>query len=508
MPKITVIGSSNTDMVVKTNKVPAPGETVIGGEFFMFSGGKGANQAVAAARMGGEVTFVGRIGNDIFGQRALSEFMKEGMETRYVSTDPDHASGTAMILVNGEGENEIVVVPGANATLTEKELHDAKEAVHGCDILLMQLEIPLNTVLQGARMAYAFGHKVILNPAPAQSLPKDLYPLLHLITPNETEAEILTGIKLTDTASASAAASQLLDLGVGNVIITMGAKGVFFKGKDLEMSIPAPFVTAVDTTAAGDVFNGALAVELASGMDWKAAMTSAVKAASWSVTRMGAQASMPYRVPEDVAQITPVTLVPEALVAHPGIGAKTLPELLELARRKPGSLNIGTAGGAGISHLTAYLFKSLTGAQVEVVLYRGAAPAITDLVGGQIQLLFADLPPLLPHIKANAIVPLALAARKRSPTLPDLPTTGEYGFPKLLAENWYCAVAPRGTPQPILDRLSAAYKDASEQPALREALQQQGAQAHWLSMADFARFIAEDSAVWRDVVKTSGVKFD
>lgn len=220
------------------------------------------------------------------------------------------------------------------------------------------------------------------------------------------------------------------------------------------------------------------------------------------------QASMPYRVPEDVAQITPVTLVPEALVAHPGIGAKTLPELLELARRKPGSLNIGTAGGAGISHLTAYLFKSLTGAQVEVVLYRGAAPAITDLVGGQIQLLFADLPPLLPHIKANAIVPLALAARKRSPTLPDLPTTGEYGFPKLLAENWYCAVAPRGTPQPILDRLSAAYKDASEQPALREALQQQGAQAHWLSMPDFARFIAEDSAVWRDVVKTSGVKFD
>jgi len=220
------------------------------------------------------------------------------------------------------------------------------------------------------------------------------------------------------------------------------------------------------------------------------------------------QASMPYRVPEDVAPITPVTLVPEALVAHPGIGARTLPELLELARRKPGSLNIGTAGGAGISHLSAYRFKSLTGAQVEVVVYRGAAPAITDLVGGQIQLLFADLPPLLPHIKANSIIPLALAARARSPALPALPTTGEYGFPKLLAENWYCAVAPRGTPQPILDRLSAAYREASETPALREALQQQGAQAHWLSMPDFARFIAEDSASWRDVVQTSGVKFD
>ena len=220
------------------------------------------------------------------------------------------------------------------------------------------------------------------------------------------------------------------------------------------------------------------------------------------------QASMPYRVPEDVAPITPVTLVPEALVAHPGIGVKTLPELLDLARRKPGTLNIGTAGGAGISHLAAYMFKNLTGAQVEVVLYRGAAPAITDLVGGQIQLLFADLPPLLPHIRANAIVPLTLAARKRSPALPDLRTTGEYGFPNLLAENWYCAVAPRGTPQPILDRLSAAYKEASEQPALREALQQQGAQAHWLSMPDFARFIAEDSAIWRQVVKTSGVKFD
>jgi ribokinase len=295
MPKITVIGSSNTDMVVKTNKFPAPGETILGGEFFMFSGGKGANQAVAAARMGGEVTLVSRIGNDIFGQRAVAEFMKEGMETRFISTDPEKASGTALILVNADGENEIVVAPGSNATLSEKDLHDAKEAVQGCDILLMQLEIPLPTVLQGARMAYAFGHKVILNPAPAQELPLELYPLLHLITPNETEAEILTGIKVTDAASAAAAASRLLGFGVRHVIITLGAKGVFFKDEQREIAIAAPPVTAVDTTAAGDVFNGVLAVELASGVDWEKAMEWSCKAASLSVTRMGAQPSMPYR---------------------------------------------------------------------------------------------------------------------------------------------------------------------------------------------------------------------
>jgi ribokinase len=295
MARITVIGSSNTDMVVKTERFPAPGETLLGGEFFMFSGGKGANQAVAAARMGGTVSFVSRTGNDIFGQRAMAEFMKEGMDTRFISTDPEQASGTALILVNGEGENEIVVASGANGTLTEKEVNEAKEAVQGCDILLMQLEVPLAAVLQGARMAYAFGRKVILNPAPARELPIELYPLLYLITPNETEAEFLTGIRVTDTATASAAASKLLGLGASHVIITLGSKGVFFKDERRELSIPAPKVVAMDTTAAGDVFNGVIAVELASGKDWETAMTMACRAASISVTRLGAQASMPYR---------------------------------------------------------------------------------------------------------------------------------------------------------------------------------------------------------------------
>ena len=218
------------------------------------------------------------------------------------------------------------------------------------------------------------------------------------------------------------------------------------------------------------------------------------------------QASMPYRVPDDVTLLSVVTRVPEALVAHPGIGARTLPELLELTKRKPGALNIGTAGAAGISHLAAHLFRTLTGAQVEIVPYRGAAPAVTDLVAGQIQLLFADLPVILPHIRAGAINALALAARQRSAALPDLPTTVEYGVPRLLAENWYCTVAPRGLPAPIAERLSAALKAASETPSVRDGLAAQGAEAAWTSPADFAALVKEQSETWRQVVAASGVK--
>jgi tripartite-type tricarboxylate transporter receptor subunit TctC len=220
------------------------------------------------------------------------------------------------------------------------------------------------------------------------------------------------------------------------------------------------------------------------------------------------QPSMPYRVPEDVTPLSIVTRVPEALVADPRLGVKTLPELLEWAKQRPGTLNIGTAGAAGISHLAAFLFKALTGASAEVVPYRGAAPAVTDLVAGQIQLLFADLPVILPHIKAGAITALALAARQRSPALPGLATTAEYGFPKLLAENWYCTVAPRGLPAGITARLSAALKDASETPSVRDGLAAQGAEATWTSPAEFAAYIKSDSEVWREVVAASGVRIE
>jgi len=294
MSKIIVIGSSNTDMVVKTNKFPVPGETILGGEFFMFSGGKGANQAVAAARMGSEVTLICKTGNDIFGQRAIEEFKKEGIITTYIGTDLQKASGTALILVDEKGENEIVVAPGANETLTEPDIEAANDAIENAELILLQLEIPVASVLYAAKKGFELGKKVILNPAPAQQLPAALFTCLYLITPNETEAEILTGIKVTDRKTAAAAAEKLLNMGVQNAIITMGAEGAFFKNKDLEMLIPAPKVHAVDTTAAGDVFNGVLAAGITSGKDWQAAIATACKAASISVTRMGAQASMPY----------------------------------------------------------------------------------------------------------------------------------------------------------------------------------------------------------------------
>ena len=216
--------------------------------------------------------------------------------------------------------------------------------------------------------------------------------------------------------------------------------------------------------------------------------------------------AMPYKVPDDVALVSVVTEVPEALVATPRLGVRTLPELLELAKNRPGTLNIGTAGAAGISHLAAWLFRAQTGAQVEVVPYRGAAPAITDLVAGQIQLLFADLPPLLPQLRAGAVTAVALAARKRSASLPDLATTVEYGFPRLLAENWYCCVGPARLPEAVQQRMSDALRQAAATPGVKDALAAQGAEAVWTSQAEFATRVRETSAVWRDIARSANVR--
>jgi ribokinase len=295
MSKIVVVGSSNTDMVVKTSKFPIPGETIIGGEFFMFSGGKGANQAVAAARMGSQVTFICKTGNDIFGKRSVEEFRKEGINTRYIGTDSEKASGTALILVDEKGENEIVVASGANDTLSITNIAAAESELESSEVILLQLEIPVETVLYTAKKGFEMGKKVILNPAPACKLPSELFRYLYLITPNETEAEILTGIKVCDMTTASEAADKLIEMGVKNAIITLGSEGAFFKNESQEIHVKAPAVTAVDTTAAGDVFNGVLAVELTNGNSWQESITWACRAASISVTRMGAQASMPYR---------------------------------------------------------------------------------------------------------------------------------------------------------------------------------------------------------------------
>ncbi|OFX61653.1 MAG: ribokinase [Bacteroidetes bacterium GWB2_41_8] len=293
--KILVVGSSNTDMVIKTNNFPAPGETILGGRFLMNAGGKGANQAVAAVRLGGLVTFVGKIGDDIFGKQAVQQLEDEGINVDFVAVDPENPSGVAMITVDRKGENSIVVAPGSNGTLNPADFDKSLTELDESEFVLMQLEIPIPTVEHIARMATQKHKKVALNPAPAAQLSDELLKNLYIITPNETEAELLTGIKVTDQQSALKAATQLHEKGVEVVIITMGAAGAFLFVNGSSEIIPAPKVEAVDTTAAGDTFNGALVVALSEGKTIQESITFANKAAAISVTRIGAQASVPYR---------------------------------------------------------------------------------------------------------------------------------------------------------------------------------------------------------------------
>jgi ribokinase len=292
--KIIVIGSSNTDMVVKSEKLPKPGETILGGTFLMNAGGKGANQAVAASRLGGNVILVAKVGNDIFGNQSLNGFKSENINTDFVFIDEKSPSGTALIMVNEEGENCIVVAPGANAHLLPEDIVKVKK-INESEFILMQLEIPIETIDLVVKIAKSNDQKVIINPAPARKLNDELLNGLFLITPNETEATMLTGISVIDENSASEAADFLLSKNVKNVIITMGKNGAYFKNKSLKFIINAPIVKALDTTGAGDTFNGAIAVALTEKMNWQDAIKFSVKAASISVTRMGAQSSVPYR---------------------------------------------------------------------------------------------------------------------------------------------------------------------------------------------------------------------
>jgi ribokinase len=295
MNRILVIGSSNTDMVIKTEKLPAPGETILGGIFLMNPGGKGANQAVAAARLGGKVTFITKRGNDLFGNQAVGLLMREGIDTRYVVKDVEFPSGVALITVDSAGENSIVVAPGSNGNLLPEDISPAIFETDKFEILLLQLEIPISTVEYSAVTASEHDIKVILNPAPARELSDNLLKHTWLITPNETEAEALTGVTITDIPSAERAAVLLQERGIKNVIITMGETGAFVKSDNYSGLIPGIKVDPVDTTAAGDVFNGALAVGISEGKELSDAVVFANKAASISVTRMGAQASAPYR---------------------------------------------------------------------------------------------------------------------------------------------------------------------------------------------------------------------
>jgi ribokinase len=295
MGRILVIGSSNTDMVIKTNKLPGPGETILGGKFLMNPGGKGANQAVAAARLGGKVTFIAKRGNDLFGNQAIGLFMREGIETKYVVKDMELPSGVALITVDSSGENSIVVAPGSNGNLKEEDIPSKIFESKKYEILMLQLEIPMSTVEYSALKASENGMKVILNPAPACNLSDALLHNTWLITPNETEAGMISGTSITDIPSAERASVIIQERGVKNVIITLGETGAYVKSENYWGLIPGIKVDPVDTTAAGDVFNGALAVAVSEGKDLYEAVIFANKAAAISVTRMGAQASAPYR---------------------------------------------------------------------------------------------------------------------------------------------------------------------------------------------------------------------
>ena len=295
MRKIVVLGSTNTDMVIAGKKIPVPGETVSGGKFLMNPGGKGANQAVAVARLSakrGSCEFIAKVGDDLFGRETAVRMKKDGIDAKLV-IDRKEPSGTALILVAPNGQNVISVALGANGTLIPRDIAPYRKDIENAAALLMQLETPLATVVTAAKWAHAKGVPVILNPAPAAKLPKELYRCLDWITPNETEAELLTGVKVTDAKSASRAVDVFLKRGVRHVAITMGAKGVYCG--DCRRLYPVKKVKAVDCVAAGDTFNGAFVVALAEGKCSKDAIAFAQKASAISVTRPGAQSSVPVR---------------------------------------------------------------------------------------------------------------------------------------------------------------------------------------------------------------------
>lgn len=292
-PKITVVGSSNTDLVAIVPKLPAPGETVMGSEFIIAPGGKGANQAVAVARIGADVTFIAKLGMDDNGEQSLKNFKKDGINTDFVFRDPDVTSGVALIFVDKTGENMLVPVPGANGKLSSDDIDTARSAIESADILVLQLEVPLDAVERAITIAYESGVPIVLNPAPGRKLESSLIEKVSYITPNETEAEILTDIKVIDDITAREAGKKLLTLGAKTVIITLGKRGAMLVTQNESELIQAYVVESVDATAAGDAFNGGFAYAIASGKDIRKAIRFGNAVGAITVTKMGAQPSMP-----------------------------------------------------------------------------------------------------------------------------------------------------------------------------------------------------------------------
>jgi len=297
--KIVVVGSFNMDLVVRLPVIPKPGETLLGGVFATYPGGKGSNQAVAAARLGGEVTMVGRVGADAFGDQLLKMARSEGIDTRFVGIDSQAATGVALIEVDAEGRNSIAVASGANFTLTAADVAAAFAQIGQVDLVVMPLETPIDTIVTAAELARRAGARVVLNPAPAQHLAPELLKNIDVLIPNEHEAAFMTGIEIRSLQDASQAAEHLLRSGPASVIVTLGSQGALIA----EAAEPKPTYTrtaafpvkALDTTAAGDGFVGGLAVALGEGYSLPAAARFASAAAAISVTRAGAQPSLPTR---------------------------------------------------------------------------------------------------------------------------------------------------------------------------------------------------------------------
>jgi len=292
---VTVVGSLNMDLVTRASRIPQPGETIIGDDFHTLPGGKGANQAVAAARLGAQVAMVGRVGRDTFAGPLLDNLASAGVDCTFVTRDPQAATGVALIVVDAAGQNSIVVASGANMRLLPDDVDAAETVISAAHVLLLQLESPLETVTRAAQVARAHGVQVILNPAPARSLPASLLSLVDVLVPNESETELLTGLPVGDPAEAEAAAAALQEMGVGTVILTLGERGALLAREGEVTLLPAFDVTPVDTTAAGDAFVGGLGVALAEGKTLAEAVRWGNAAGALATTRLGAQPSLPTR---------------------------------------------------------------------------------------------------------------------------------------------------------------------------------------------------------------------
>ena len=293
--KILVIGSSNTEMIFQASAIPAAGETVLGSSFSMSPGGRGVNQAIAAARSGGEVVFIGRTGNDLFGEQVFQVLQQDKIDTSYVIRDKIIASGISSIVLDAQGESGITITPGANSNLSEKDLLNARIAISSGDILLLQLDIPIETVRFAADLARSSGVKVILNPSPALPISDELLKSISILTPSASQAEILTGITITDERSAELAGRILLERGLNRVIITLRSKGAMVIDNGGAEHVPGFEMKSIDTSVVSDVFNGALVVALAEGENFYEAVLFANAAAAISASRQGALPSIPYR---------------------------------------------------------------------------------------------------------------------------------------------------------------------------------------------------------------------